>query len=219
MKKTEVLEEIEERIIFLDYEPGEKLREAELQEEFEIGRTPLRETLIKLESKGLIRSVPRSGTHVSTVSLEELRNAYEVRNYLIRIAGEKAAKKINLSDLKRLKELIGEMQTEDDPQDMIKLDFQAHELINQATQNTILTDKLRKLRQQTFRGWAAPNFNGCMESFTDEFSKIAESLSEDDGKKTGKLLAAHLRNFLDRLSKKFITTEHGRRRGEYSQER
>lgn len=218
MKKTEVLEEIEERIIFLDYEPGEKLREDELQEEFGIGRTPLRETLIKLESKGLIRSVPRSGTHVSTVSLEELRNAYEVRNYLIRVAGEKAAKKINLSDLKRLKELIGEMQTEDDPEDMIKLDFQAHELINQATQNTILTDNLRKLRQQTFRGWAAPNFNGCMESFTGEFSEIAESLYEGDEKKTGKLLAAHLRSFLDRLSNKFITTEHGRRREEYTQE-
>ncbi|MFP4201574.1 MAG: GntR family transcriptional regulator [Candidatus Acetothermia bacterium] len=212
MERRELIQEIEERIVFMEYEPGKKLKEDELCEEFDIGRTPLRETLIKLECRGLIRTVPQKGTYVSAVSLQKLRNAYEVRNYLIRQAGAKAANRIKPTGLGNLRELVSEMRTEDDPKSLIRLDFRAHELINQAAGNTPLTKELRRLRQLTLRGLAAPNFNEPMGGFAEEFSKLAESLSDGDGSRTGELLGEHLKNFLEKLSRRFIATEHGRRR-------
>jgi DNA-binding GntR family transcriptional regulator len=212
MEREQIRKTIEERIVLLDYKPGERLKDDELCEEFDIGRTPLRETLIELENKGLVRMIPRKGIYASNVSLQELRNAYEVRSFLIRLSGKKAARNIKISELKKLRELIDRMENETEPRELIKLDFRAHELINRASDNDVLAQKLRELRQQTMRGWAAPNFKGVMEDFADEYSSLVDALRKGEERKSGNILAEHLENFHSRLSDKFISTEHGKRR-------
>lgn len=212
MEREQIRKTIEERIVLLDYKPGERLKDDELCEEFDIGRTPLRETLIELENKGLVRMIPRKGIYASNVSLQELRNAYEVRSFLIRLSGKKAARNIKISELKKLRELIDRMENETEPRELIKLDFRAHELINRTSDNDVLAQKLRELRQQTMRGWAAPNFKGVMEDFADEYSNLVDALRKGEERKSGNILAEHLENFHSRLSDKFISTEHGKRR-------
>jgi DNA-binding GntR family transcriptional regulator len=212
MEREQIRKTIEERIVLLDYKPGERLKDDELCEEFDIGRTPLRETLIELENKGLVRMIPRKGIYASNVSLQELRNAYEVRSFLIGLSGKKAARNIKISELKKLRELIDRMENETEPRELIKLDFRAHELINRASDNDVLAQKLRELRQQTMRGWAAPNFKGVMEDFADEYSSLVDALRKGEERKSGNILAEHLENFHSRLSDKFISTEHGKRR-------
>ncbi len=212
MEREQIRKTIEERIVFLDYKPGERLKEDRLCEEFDIGRTPLRETLIELENKGLVRMIPRKGIYASYVSLQELRNAYEVRSFLIRLSGKKAARNIKISELKKLRELIGLMEKETEPRELIKLDFRAHELVNQASDNEVLAQILRELRQQTMRGWAAPSFQGGMQGFAEEYSRLVDALRKGEEKKSGDILAEHLENFHSRISDRFISTEHGKRR-------
>jgi DNA-binding GntR family transcriptional regulator len=56
-----VYRKLKERIVFLDYEPGQALREKDLMQEFGVSRTPVREALIRLEVEGLVRIFPNQG--------------------------------------------------------------------------------------------------------------------------------------------------------------
>lgn len=208
MDRGEVLKIIRDKIVYLDYEPGKQLREKELREEFDIGRTPLREIFIKLEAEGLIQTVPHSGTYVSTVSFHELRDLFEVRSYLIRLAGKLAARRIQKKQIKELKEVTKELKKEDDPKRLMKLDSRGHEIINLGSHNKVLADNLRKLRQQTVRIWVFPRRKEFMGTFGDEFSELLEALEAGDEKKSGKILASHMNDFINEIKEQFITAGH-----------
>lgn len=74
--------------------PDQRLVEAELAEQLGISRTPVREALRQLEAKGLIRKRHAQGYVVVYHSLEDIRNTFEVRVPLekmaIRLACENA---------------------------------------------------------------------------------------------------------------------------------
>lgn len=208
MDREEVLEIIKERIVYLDYEPGKQLREKELREEFDIGRTPLREIFIKLESEGLITTVPHSGTYVSTVSFHELRDLFEVRSYLISLAGKLAARRINEGELKELKQHVKDMEEVEDPKKLMKMDSHAHEMVNRSTKNDVLAENLKKLREQSVRIWVFPRTKKFMRSFGEEFSELIKALEGRDENRSGKILASHMEDFIDEIKEQFISESH-----------
>ena len=55
--KPSIYESLKDRIILLDYEPGQLIREKDLMDEFQVSRTPVREALIRLQSDELVRPV------------------------------------------------------------------------------------------------------------------------------------------------------------------
>lgn len=79
----QIHEVVRERIMMLDYPPGEKLSEAALADEFGVSRTPLRRVLARLEDEGLLLSVHGVGTIVTDVDLDELAEVYRLRTELI----------------------------------------------------------------------------------------------------------------------------------------
>ncbi len=208
MDRDKVLEIIKERIVYLDYEPGKQLREKELREEFDIGRTPLREIFIKLESEGLITTVPHSGTYVSTVSFHELRDLFEVRSYLISLAGKLAARRINEGELEEMREHLKEMEGVEKPKKLMKMDSQAHEMVNRATKNEVLAESLKKLREQSVRIWVFPRTKKFMNSFKVEFAELIKALEEGDEERSGKILASHMEDFIDEIKEQFISESH-----------
>lgn len=208
MERDKVLEIIREKIVYLDYEPGKQLREKELREEYDIGRTPLREIFIKLETEGLIATVPHSGTYVSTVSFHELRDLFEVRSYLIKLAGRLAARRIQKKQLEELKKLVDKLKKETDPKKLMKLDSEGHEIINKSTHNKVLADSLRKLRQQTVRIWVFPRRKDFMSSFGEEFGQLIEALEDGDETRSGNILASHMNDFVKEIKEQFITAGH-----------
>ena len=60
---------IRRKIVYLDYKPGEKLGVKQLCDDLDMGRTPVREALVRLAQEGLVRTVPQSGTYVSPINL------------------------------------------------------------------------------------------------------------------------------------------------------
>jgi len=74
--------QIKGRIIDVTYQPGERLSETKLAEEFGLGRSPIRTALSRLESEGWVEISPQSGTFVcSQACLPELiRSAAAGRN-------------------------------------------------------------------------------------------------------------------------------------------
>ncbi|MBF8186975.1 GntR family transcriptional regulator [Nonomuraea sp. K274] len=66
---------VRELILCGDLPPGSRLGEAELSERFGVSRPSLREGLRSLGTEGLVVQIPRRGTFVRTVTLQD---AYEI---------------------------------------------------------------------------------------------------------------------------------------------
>lgn len=80
----------------LDLAPGERLRLEELASRFDVSLTPVRHALRRLESEGLVVSLPRRGSRVAPLSLEELEEIQALRlgleTFLARAGAERCTK-------------------------------------------------------------------------------------------------------------------------------
>ncbi len=63
---------IRDKIIGLNLKPGEPLRDKDLAEELEMGRTPVREALIMLTNSSLVVFKPQSGTFVAPIDVQRM---------------------------------------------------------------------------------------------------------------------------------------------------
>jgi DNA-binding GntR family transcriptional regulator len=63
----------------LELPPGHRLRLEELAGRFQVSLTPVRHALRRLESEGLVVSVPRRGSRVAPLSVEELEEIQALR--------------------------------------------------------------------------------------------------------------------------------------------
>ena len=82
---------IRTRISLLDYEPGQRLSEEVLAEEFGVSRTPIRDAMVRLEAEGLITHQPRQGAVVRSLSHREIMELYEMRQVLEGTAARNAS--------------------------------------------------------------------------------------------------------------------------------
>ena len=71
-------------IIFLSYKPGQKLVLKHVCDDLQVGRTPVRESIVRLQQEGLVGAIPQSGTYVSKISLAAAESARFVREHLER---------------------------------------------------------------------------------------------------------------------------------------
>lgn len=75
-------------IILKKYSPGKLLAEKELCQEFKVSRTPLREASKKLADMKFVTFIPRYGTYISAIDINEISCAFEVKIKLEGWAGE-----------------------------------------------------------------------------------------------------------------------------------
>ena len=73
------LEAVRERILHGDYPEGTPLRQDAIATELGVSRIPVREALRQLEAEGLVTFSPHVGAIVSSLSLDEIREVFELR--------------------------------------------------------------------------------------------------------------------------------------------
>ena len=84
---------IESMIVTLQLKPGAPIVEAELMALTGLGRTPLREALMRMSSNGLIVQLPRRGLIVSDIEAAEHLTLIETRRVLERLIAASAARR------------------------------------------------------------------------------------------------------------------------------
>ncbi|MGH7460513.1 MAG: GntR family transcriptional regulator, partial [Longimicrobiales bacterium] len=75
-------EALREKILHGDYAEGAPLRQDALAAELGVSRIPVREALRQLEVEGLVTFSPHVGAIVSTLSLDEISELFELRAVL-----------------------------------------------------------------------------------------------------------------------------------------
>lgn len=83
---------IRRRILDNEYPQGHQVLEQELAAELGMSRTPIREALVRLEHEHLVQLIPRHGMRVVPLSVDDLRDMYEVLTALELTAIERLAR-------------------------------------------------------------------------------------------------------------------------------
>ncbi len=131
---------------------GDQLIEAELQKQFEISRSPLREAFRSLEKKGLVDLIPRKGTFVKRVTRKDVEENFPVRAVLEGLAAQEAGQKITAKGLKEMKEALDTMAvavTKNHTMAYWESHLKFHEIFIKASGNEILIAILKTLRMHS----------------------------------------------------------------------
>lgn len=179
----QVYQSLRTAIISLELEPGQKIRDMELAEQFNVSRTPIREALKRLEAEGLIMSEPGSITRVSEINVEEVKQAFVVVATLHSLAARLAISQLTTNDFELLESYNEELNASIREKDMFKAmtaDDYFHGVFLKASQNNEIHKALErlmpKLRRLEFKKFDSKR---AMNSVFDHKKIIKASRSRD----------------------------------------
>jgi DNA-binding GntR family transcriptional regulator len=206
-----IFQTLRDRIVHGDYPPGMGLSEKDLCREFGVSRTPLREALAKLESMKLVTIIPRFGTNVSPIDINEIRCAFEIKIKLESLAVELAVEHIDSDKLKALDDVIQEVVqlNEEDQQQrhhrLIELEKRFHRIILQAAQNPILEEFLDNLHYRCARLWSSSLSKVVpTEDILNQMKNIYQALAAGDAISAGRHMEQHIHYFIEKIKMRLL---------------
>jgi DNA-binding GntR family transcriptional regulator len=104
------VEALRERILRGVYPEGEPLRQDALADELGVSRIPVREALRQLEAEGLVTFSPHRGAVVSSLSLDEIDELFELRADIECDLLRRAIPKMSPEQLERAVDVLDEFQ-------------------------------------------------------------------------------------------------------------
>lgn len=137
---------IRDQLIMLDIRPGEPIDDAQLAQSLDMGRTPVREALKRLEGDRLVVSYPRRGTFATGMDIADLNRVTEIRVQLEPLAARRAAERATPATRAELGELASRIEDLDavptDRTEAMRWDLTVHRAIYRASNNPHLEDVL-----------------------------------------------------------------------------
>ena len=107
--KDQVNELLRDMIISGRFPPGTKLIEREVADNLGVSRAPVRDALLQLEREGLLVSKP-NGRYVIELTEHDIRELYQVRNALEKLAVELVTQNIRGEQVVKLQHVLTDMK-------------------------------------------------------------------------------------------------------------
>ena len=151
LPSAKIRDSLEQRIIEGELGIGKRLDEAELSKHYGVSRTPVREALQRLAESGLAEHLPRRGTFVSTPSLSELVEMFEVMAELECMAVRLATRRATSADIDALtvsNEACRAAFEAGDTKRYYELNAAVHRQIYKMSGNSFLTVEARRLHDR-----------------------------------------------------------------------
>lgn len=108
--KNQVANYIRELILSGTLSPGEHMVPGNIASDLNVGRGVIREALMLLETEGLVKNIPYSGSYVTDCNFDELEEICSIRLILESHAVKNQFDKITSDDIVELKKLCELMQ-------------------------------------------------------------------------------------------------------------
>jgi DNA-binding GntR family transcriptional regulator len=179
---------------------GDQLVEAELQKQFGISRSPIREAFRILERKGLVVITPRRGTFVKKITTRDVEENFPVRAYLEGLAARLAVPRLTAQDIQKMQKALTRMEEVSNKKDYssyMKHHLRFHETFIEACGNDTLIRILRNLRQQAI--WFRLTYFYFQESFERAIGvhrRILGELSDGNAAEAESLVREHIMDAL-----------------------
>jgi DNA-binding GntR family transcriptional regulator len=202
---------IKESILNLRSPPGAQLHIEDLADQMGVSRTPVREALLRLESDGLVRTVPRVGFFVTEITRRDLEELFELRALLEGHAAEKAASLLTDNELAHIDHLLEANVSAAEQEDLdrvLETEIAFHTLLIERAPNRRLTAMMESLQDLTHRERILSL--ECLENVREsciEHRRIVEALHQRDGELAGRLMREHICAVRDRMLQ-FVDLSH-----------
>ncbi len=176
--------------------PGTKLQEPALARVLGVSRERVRKALHRLVHEGWLTAVPNRGTFVRSLTVEEMREIYDVRSMLEAAIVRRLSEDRTAAAAKRLKAHVAEERaatSRDDRGRLFELSGEFHILLAELCGNEELTRLLRGLltRSTMHFSLAAPQqFRNC--AGPHDHGDIAGAILDGRADRAAKLMLRHL---------------------------
>lgn len=147
-RKARCAEELRQRILTLDLEPGARLDETELAAAYDVSRPPLREVLRHLAGEGYVLLRENQAAQVAPMSPKSLRNFFVAAPMIYAAVSRLAAAHATPAQVMRLKDaqlLFRAAIRDGDAAARTLTNERFHALIGEAADNEFLLPSLRRL--------------------------------------------------------------------------
>jgi DNA-binding GntR family transcriptional regulator len=165
--------------------PGSEVSERELMERYGLSKAPLREALVRLAQEGLLRAIPRSGYEITPITVQDVRDIFELRLLLEPAAARRAAGHVDnellteLDAVCRAGYIPGDRESESA---FLRTNREFHLTIAQAAGNRRLAGQVGQLLEEMERlfhlGLAVRNRTVEMQH---EHRSLVDALTRGDG--------------------------------------
>ncbi len=197
---------IRDRICLLEYEPGTRLAEEELAQEFGVSRTPIRSVLSRLEAEGLLQSRHGVGTFVTDVDIEALTQVYQLRMELAVLLGKLDPIARSPADIERVRGLLARCDAltgELEPREFARLNMDFSQELAAMTGNQPLREISERLYYLTTRIWLKSvtrlNLPDEVAVFRREMADILAAMAIGDLEAVGHIRRSHISMSFNRM--------------------
>jgi len=203
MLREKAYQTLKQGILHGQLRRGERLSEARLMREFDIGRTPLREALNRLEREGLAVSQPNSGYSVANLDVDAVCDLLVVREGLDALAAEIAVETANEDEMRRLAVVMEDIEaldlvhekTPDVYARELELGLKVHEVILNMTRNEALQEITQRVYDQLRLAlWVEVRWIDQWKLAVEEHRAIVTALMARDARAAVAAARAHVRS-------------------------
>lgn len=187
---------IKNAIIANQFRPGEALSEELIAAKLSMSRTPIREALRKLQLEGLVQIIPNRGAFVTRLSLNDIREIFQLREVLEGAASRLAAEFISPDVLERFERKRKELELKSpsaDHQEFYNFGLELHDAILKAARNRRLYNFIHSLNDQIerLRGISSLDPKRTETSFG-QHCALLDALKARDGTAAEGAMVAHI---------------------------
>jgi DNA-binding GntR family transcriptional regulator len=204
-KNAYAYEEMRRRILSGEIPQGSVLSQAQLAQEIGVSTTPLREALRRLAAEGLVQLESHRDARVASLTAEEARDLYVIRENLDPLAAGLAAQSRTPADIANIQATLEQLTPLNDAADLaaMTLHRQFHRAIYTASHNPLLIGILEGLWDKADR-YRQIGLQSQKDSENDrirvqeEHTQIADAVIAGDAVRAREIMQRHVVGSLGR---------------------
>ncbi|PLS05636.1 GntR family transcriptional regulator [Neobacillus cucumis] len=181
---------IRDKILNGELPGGTKIVEEKVAAELGVSRTPIRESIRKLEQEGLIVN-----KRVVKPTEKDLRNMFQVRILLEGFSAKCAASYLKEDELESLYKCV-EIGRQGTVEEIMRANERFHEIIVHASNNSVMIDIIDRMQSIIYLFRKTVVFYN-RPHLIDEHEEIYDAIKARDGEKAEMLMKHHLQADLD----------------------
>jgi len=192
----QVYEQVKQLVIRGDIAPGRLLSERELMADLEVGRTPLRQALQRLEQEHFLTVVPGGGYLVADITFDGIMHLYELRRPVEALSARLAAVWARPRDVEQFEDFIHTASRATEREDgywHLAMDAHFHDLVAAASRNIYVRTTVNQLFSLTQRVMIASRLN--VPRIEDElpfYRDLTQAITLHDPEKAETLMLEHI---------------------------
>ena len=206
-----------QNIAFLDYAPGQHLEEKQLMADLGLGRTPIREALLRLSADMVVERRPKSGYFVRDITLQSTKAAFDALYLLESGLADLAVRHDCTRELETMRQCNETMHIHvehNNIRELVEANEAFHAGLARCTRNEFLVQALARVRTEikrlsylSFSQDVHPDHSlqGHYHGVLQEHRAMLDALSARKAQTLRDLLTSHTKTFQQRIMHTMMT--------------